>query len=187
MNTKLRNTKYEIRNTSVEPRATSDGFTLVEVLIVTVLLGVLAAIVVPSFSNSTTPAKESALATDLQLLRRFILIYKAHHLEVAPGYLNGDTTADPAEDVFVAQATMSSNAHGQTAAVGTAGYERGPYVQRIPVNPFNGKSGVQILANGEAFPAEADDSHGWIYKADTGEIRADSTGTDINGTRYYDY
>lgn len=160
---------------------TSRAFTLVEVLIVTVLLGVLAAIVVPSFSNSTTPAKESALATDLQLLRRFILIYKAHHLEVAPGYPDGNTTAAPTEDAFVAQATMSSNAHGQTAAVGTAGYERGPYVQRIPVNPFNGKSSIQI------FPAEADDSHGWIYKADTGEIRADSTGTDTNGTRYYDY
>jgi prepilin-type N-terminal cleavage/methylation domain-containing protein len=160
---------------------TARAFTLVEVLIVTVLLGVLAAIVIPSFSNSTTPAKESALATDLQLFRRFILIYKAHHLEVAPGYPDGNTAAAPTEDALVAQATMSSNAHGQTAEVGTAGFERGPYMQRIPVNPFNGKSSIQI------FPADADDSHGWIYKADTGEIRADSTGTDINGTRYYDY
>lgn len=166
---------------------TARAFTLVEVLIVTVLLGVLAAIVVPSFSNSTTPAKESALATDLQLFRRFILIYKAHHLEVAPGYLNGDTTTDPTEDAFMAQATLSSNAHGQTAAVGTANYERGPYMERMPVNPFNGKSSIQVLTNGEAFPAEADDSHGWVYKADTAEIRADCTGTDSNGTRYYDY
>jgi general secretion pathway protein G len=187
MKTKLRKTKYDIRHTSDEPRATSDGFTLVEVLIVTVLIGVLAAIVVPSFSNSTTPAKESALATDLQLFRRFILIYKAHHLEVGPGYSNGDTTASPSEDAFVAQATMASKANGQTAAAGTAGYERGPYMQRIPINPFNGKSDIQMLANGEEFPADADDSHGWIYKADTAEIRADCTGTDSNGTRYYEY
>jgi hypothetical protein len=115
------------------------------------------------------------------------MVYKAHHLEVAPGYLNGDDTADPTEDVFVAQATTSSNAHGQTAAVGTDGYKRGPYMQMIPVNPFNGKSSIQMLANGQDFPADADNSNGWIYKADTAEIRADSTGTDSNGTRYYDY
>jgi len=166
---------------------TAKAFTLVEVLIVTVLLGVLAAIVIPTVSNSTTSAKGSAVATDLQLLRRFIMVYKAHHLEVAPGYPDGDTTAAPTEDAFVAQATLSSNANGQTAAVGTAGYERGPYMQRIPINPFNGESTIEILGNGEDFPADADNSHGWIYKADTAEIRADSTGTDSGGKRYYDY
>jgi len=163
------------------------AFTLVEVLIVTVLLGVLAAIVIPSVANSATSAKDSALATDLQLLRRFILIYKAHHLEVAPGYPDGNTSAAPTEQAFVQQATMSSNASGQTAAVGTPGFNRGPYLSRIPVNPFNNKSTIQMLGNGEDFPANADDSHGWIYKAATAEIRADNTGTDSNGTRYYDY
>jgi len=44
-----------------------------------------------------------------------------------------------------------------------------------------------MLGNGEDFPADADNSHGWIYKAATGEIRADSTGTDDNAKRYYDY
>ena len=166
---------------------TARAFTLVEVLIVTVLLGVLAAIVIPSVANSTTSAKDSALATDLQLFRRFILVYKAHHLEVAPGYPNGNTSAAPTELAFIQQATMSSNAGGQTAAIGTPGFNRGPYMQRIPANPFNNKSTIQMLGNGEDFPANADDSHGWIYKADTAEIRADSAGTDNSGKRYYDY
>ena len=163
------------------------AFTLVEILIVTVLLGILAAVVIASIADSATSARESAIATDLQLLRRFIMVYKAHHLEVAPGYPDGDTTATPTEQAFIEQATMSSNAGGQTAAVGTPGFDRGPYMQKIPVNPFNNKNSVEMLGDGEVFPANADNSHGWIYKAATSQVRADNTGTDINGKRYYDY
>lgn len=163
------------------------AFTLVEILVVVVLLGILAAVVIPALAHSTTSAKQSALATDLQLLRNFIMVYKSQHLEVAPGYLNGDTTAAPTEQAFVEQATLSSNARGQTAVVGTAGFERGPYMQKMPVNPFNNLGTVQMLADGDAFPADADDSDGWICKAATGEIRADTSGTDNNGKQYYDY
>ena len=163
------------------------AFTLVEILVVVVLLGILAAVVIPSAAKSTTPAKDSALASDLQLLRRFILIYKSQHLEVGPGYPDGDTTQAPTEQAFIDQATMASNANGQTAPAGTAGFNRGPYISKIPVNPFNGKNTIEMLADGQAFPADADDSHGWIYKAATSEIRADNTGTNLNGKRYYDY
>jgi len=62
---------------------------------------------------------------------------------------------------------MASNANGQTAPVGTPGFNRGPYLMKIPVNPFNEKDTVEMLADGQAFPANADDSHGWIYKAAT--------------------
>ncbi len=163
------------------------AFTLVEILIVVLLLGVLAAIVIPAIAGSTTPAKESALATDLQLLRRFILVYKSQHLEIGPGYPNGNNSAAPTEQAFIEHATISSNANGETAPVGTVGFSRGPYMQEIPVNPFNRKSSVQMLGDGEAFPADADDSHGWIYKAATSEIRAGNSGTSENGKRYYDY
>jgi prepilin-type N-terminal cleavage/methylation domain-containing protein len=163
------------------------AFTLVEILIVVVLLGLLAGIVIPTLANSTSSAKDSALATNIKLLRRFILLYKGHHLEVGPGYPDGDTTVAPTEQALIDQATLSSNSRGQTAAVGTSGFERGPYMQKLPVNPFNHKDTIEVLANGQAFPADADDSHGWIYKADTSEIRPDNTGADINGKNYYDY
>jgi prepilin-type N-terminal cleavage/methylation domain-containing protein len=163
------------------------AFTLVEILIVVVILGILAAVVIPLASGSVMSAQESSLGIDLQLLKRFILIYKVYHLEVAPGYPDGQTSSTPTEEVFVNQATMASNDSGQTAAAGTAGYERGPYMQRIPMNPLNKLRTIQMLGNGESFPAEGDNSHGWIYKASTGEVRADSPGTDVNGKRYYDY
>jgi general secretion pathway protein G len=162
------------------------AFTLVEILIVVVLLGILAMTVITMASGSAISAKESALATDLSLLRRFILVYKCHHLEVSPGYPNGQTSVAPTEQAFIDQATLSSNSAGQTAAIGTAGFERGPYMQKIPVNPLNGKNSVQILGDGDNFPA-ADDSHGWICKPATAEIRADSVGADDRGKLYYDY
>lgn len=165
----------------------ASAFTLVEILAVVVLLGILAAIVVPQIANSNTSAKQSAIAADLQLFRRFIMVYKAHHLEVAPGYTDGDTTQAPDEQAFIEQATMSSNAAGETAAIGTEGFDRGPYMQKIPINPFNNKNSIEMLGDDEEFPADADDSCGWIYKASAGQIRADATGTDGSGTRYYDY
>ncbi len=163
------------------------AFTLVEILVVVVLLGILAAIVIPTVASNTIAAKQSALASNLGLLRRLVLVYKCQHLEVGPGYPDGDVTQVPAEQSFVEQATMASNARGLTAAIGTPGFARGPYMQMIPVNPFNGKSTIEMVGNDESFPSEADDSHGWIYKAATCETRPDNTGTDGSGKRYYDY
>lgn len=163
------------------------AFTLVEILIVVVLLGIMAGIVIPTIGKSTTGARETTLAMNLNLLRRFIPVYTSQHEEVAPGYPGGDPTAAPTELAFLDQAMLSSNSQGQTAARGTAGYPYGPYLSKIPTNPFNQKDAVEVLANGVAFPAAADDSHGWIYKPETGEIRPDNTGTDDQGTTYYAY
>ncbi len=163
------------------------AFTLVEILIVVVILGILAAVVIPTIAHNTVSAKDSALAVDLQLLRRVILVYKGQHLEVGPGYPNGDKSQAPTEQDFIDQVTLSSNMNGQTAAIGTPGFNRGPYLMKIPANPFNGLNTIEVLADAQAFPANADDSHGWVYKAATSEIRADNTGTNQNGKRFYDF
>ncbi|MHC4520154.1 MAG: prepilin-type N-terminal cleavage/methylation domain-containing protein [Planctomycetota bacterium] len=163
------------------------AFTLVEILIVVVLLGVLAAIVIPAFANGSNRAREAALVTDVKLLRRFVLVYTCHHLEVPPGYPNGDTTAAPTSAAFRDQAMLSSNAQGQTAPRGTAGFKYGPYLSKIPANPFNKLDTIQVLGDGEDFPAAADDSHGWICKPATREVRPDNIGADDRGMAYYDY
>jgi prepilin-type N-terminal cleavage/methylation domain-containing protein len=163
------------------------AFTLIEILVVVVLLGILAIVVLPMVAGSTMSAKESALVCDLNMLRRFVLIYKSQHLEIGPGYPDGDTTQAPTEQAFLDQMTMSSNSSGQTAAIGTPGFERGPYLMKIPVNPLNHLSSVQMLGDAEPFPANADNSHGWIYKASTSEVRCDSTGTNDSGKPYYDF
>ena len=163
------------------------AFTLIEILVVVVLLGVLAGIVLPLIAGGAISARESALASDLQMLRRYVLMYRAQHLEVAPGYPNGDTTQAPNAVAFFEQMTLSSNASGQTAPVGTPGFNRGPYLMKMPVNPLNNLDTLEVLADGVAFPANGNDSHGWVYKAATAEIRADSTGANSAGKAYYDY
>jgi len=163
------------------------AFSLVEILIVVVLLSILALVIIPMVSGSVISARESALSHDLQLLRRYILIYKGQHKEVAPGYPNGDTTLAPTEQTFIDQMTLSSNADGQTAPVGTPGFERGPYVMRPPANALNKKATIQVLGDAENFPANADDSHGWVYKPATSKVRCDNAGSDDAGKSYYDY
>ena len=45
------------------------GFTLIEILIVVVILGILAAIVVPQFVNAADEANDAAMRSQLQTLR----------------------------------------------------------------------------------------------------------------------
>jgi prepilin-type N-terminal cleavage/methylation domain-containing protein len=163
------------------------AFTLVEILIVVVLLGVMAAIVIPAIGRSAIGARETTLAMNLSLLRRFIPVYTSQHKEVAPGYADGNPAGTPTEQAFIDQAMLASNANGATATRGTAGFPLGPYLSKIPANPFNHSESVLALANDEEFPGEPDDTYGWIYKAATGEIRADCTGANVRGVAYYDY
>ncbi len=163
------------------------AFTLVEILIVVVLLGVLAAIVVPALAGWGVSAQRTTLAMNLSLLRRFIPLYTSQHLETPPGYPNGDRSAAPTEEAFIDQATLSSNKNGETAPRGTAGFPLGPYISNVPPNPFNRMATVRFIADGDAFPAAADGLYGWLYKPATGEIRPDNPEVDSTGIPYYEY
>src|SRR5678816_1074958 len=78
------------------------GFTMIEMLIVVVILGILATIVIPQFSNASMNAKENTLKDELRYLRTQIVVYKAQHHDVPPGYQNGDRHASPTGPDFVA-------------------------------------------------------------------------------------
>ena len=63
------------------------GFTLIEVLVVVVLLGVLATLIVPSFAGHTDNAEQIAFATDVKVFRNAALVYMAKteaYLEDSP-------------------------------------------------------------------------------------------------------
>jgi len=132
-------------------------------------------------------AQRTTLAMNLILLRRFITVYTSQHLEIPPGYPNGDRSAAPTEQAFIEQATLSSNKSGQTAPRGTIGFPLGPYISNVPPNPFNKLATVGLVADGDAFPAAADGLYGWLYKAATGEIRPDNPEVDSRGIPYYEY
>lgn len=163
------------------------AFTLVEILIVVVILAILAAIALPRFSNASAVARASMLADDLRVIRTQIAVYKAQHLDVPPGYPNGDRAQAPTVAAFLSQMTMASTVAGQTAPIGTPGFDYGPYLREMTPNPLNGKATVEVLADGAALPAAGDDSHGWIYQPSTLVLKGDTPGTDEKGRLYYEY
>ncbi len=61
-------------------RSMSRAFTLIEILIVVVILGILAAIVIPKFTNATGQTNETSLARTLQVVRHQIEYYRARKL-----------------------------------------------------------------------------------------------------------
>lgn len=60
------------------------GFTLIEILIVVVILGILAAIVIPQFTNASQEATESAIRSELQSIRGQIELYRVRNAGILP-------------------------------------------------------------------------------------------------------
>ena len=146
-------------------RRKQSGFTLVELLIVVIILGILAAVVIPQFTTASSEAKESALVSNLATIRQAIELYHVQHADIFP---DGAT--------FVTLMTNSTDSSGDTA-----GDQYGPYIRNsFPNNPINGLATVNdgiITAN---------DSTGWMYDDVSGEFRANATGQGPSGTNYAD-
>jgi general secretion pathway protein G len=131
----------------------NQGFTLVEILIVVIILGILAAIVIPQFTEASDDARTSALSSDLQTVRAQLELYKMQHSGAYPA------------DLVTALTT-------RTAIDGSAGTDYGPYMTKFPANPFvSGAAGSTVdtttLGGGNA---------GWYYDQTTGTVKADDDG-----------
>jgi general secretion pathway protein G len=137
-------------------RSTSKGFTLVEILIVVIILGILAAIVIPQFTNASTEARESNVRSQLQTLRSQIELYKLQHKDVAPLLITGGSAE---WDVFLNYTDID----GDVAAAKDATHIYGPYMNAAPVNPLSGFNKIS---------ATAVDDGGWVYNETTGTISA---------------
>ncbi len=168
---------------SSAPRA----FTLIEVLIVVIILGVLAAMVMPNISSAAGEARQAALRDNLRHLRMQVLLYRAQHNGVAPGYPQGDTQATPTADALVEQLTKHSSLAGQTSSTRHAEFQFGPYLQGIPVNPFTQRFDVRVLPDDATFPTGPVGPESWLYQPATGTIVANLPGADATGRPYFDY
>lgn len=134
------------------------GFTLVEVLIVVVIMAVLAATIIPQFSDSARDAKISTAKFNLNTLRTQIQFYRAQH--------NGTNPS-----ATLAELTAKTDASG---AIGTgATHVYGPYITQLPDNPFTNSAKITAAtANPPAAASGASDA-GWLYHAASGNIWID--------------
>ncbi len=121
-------------------RQPSRAFTLVEILIVVVILGILAAIVVPQFTSASQESRKSAMEQSVHRIRQQIEVYAVHHGGIYP------TSAATFED----QMTRASNADGATADQGADGFPYGPYLLQVPKNPFTGTRDIGSGALGSS-------------------------------------
>lgn len=117
------------------------GFSLVELLIVVSVLGILAALVVPKFTDASVKARSAATKDTLSSTRTALQRYKLEHNDTYPdiddlwGALTGKTDKD-----------------GTPNAAG----DFGPYLKSDPINPYTSSSTVQAFGAGTV-------TDGWEY------------------------
>jgi prepilin-type N-terminal cleavage/methylation domain-containing protein len=125
-----------------------NGFTLIEILIVVVILGILAAIVVPLMAGATEDAAVAAANTELEKLRRAMDVFMVSNDNNLPAVVAGD---------------------GTWGEIVTPAYLRDP-----PTNRYVGGANSRVIALGNAPDVAYQTTHGWIYNAATGEVWAGS-------------
>jgi len=132
------------------------GFTLIEILIVVIILGILAAIVIPQFSGATTDARNSSLSSTLQTVKIQIATYRLQHRDKLP-----DLTAS--WDCM----THKTDINGKIDPPN--GPTFGPYLQSVPVNSLTGTP-TPVVIDGTGFVPGADFIYDYAGGAGTGQI-----------------
>ncbi len=135
------------------------AFTLVEVLIVVVIMAILAAAIIPQFSDSTQDAKLSTAEFNWHTLMSQIELYKSQHDGLVPAKLEN--------------LTKKTDVDG-TVNESTGKY--GPYISELPANPWTGQNGVTEAADQTA-PIANSANDGWHYNFSTGELWLAGKGT----------
>lgn len=151
------------------------GFTLIEMLIVIVILGILAMVIVPQIATTTDDAKLNTLRTNLSAMRVAVERFYTEHNGIYPA--DSVPTTKPADvttldETFVAQLTRYTDANGNISNTKDATFKYGPYVkgQELPPNPFNDLRTVTVDNTTADITARSstDAGTGWKFYSQTG-------------------
>src|SRR5438067_1530810 len=109
------------------------AFTLVEILIVVVILGILATVIIGLFANTSADASANALKDNLRTIRSSIQVYLAQH------------GSYPALSSFDPQMTQYTDASGATSSSHDATHIFGPYIFAVPNLPVGTNRGLSTV------------------------------------------
>ena len=161
-------------------RERREGFTLVELLIVVIILAILAAIVVPQFATSTDDAKDAALNSTLANFRDVVDLYFAQHGEYPAALPDGKSAANT-EAALLGQLSLYTDGDGGSRDTKDAAHPYGPYLKlsKVPLEPMTNSRAIAIINIGSLnMTADAGDPGGWKYDSVTGKIIANHSAWD---------
>jgi len=118
------------------------AFSLVELVIVIVIIGIIAAIAVPRFSTANHKAMARTIAADLRVLNDVALHYNLEH-DCPLGISCEDS---PSESNRIDHRFLTST----TTRTGEEDGDLGPYLRAVPVNPIIGTSNIFSFSPYEA-------------------------------------
>ena len=155
-----------MRDVTQRPRFANrrSAFTLVEILIVVIILGILATVIIGLFANSAADASANALKDNLRAIRSSLQIYLAQH------------GSYPALSTFESQMTQYSDASGATAGSHDATHIYGPYIMTVPPLPVGTNRGLSTVTS-TTYSA----GYGWGYDPTTGTFKANLPDGDVDG------
>jgi prepilin-type N-terminal cleavage/methylation domain-containing protein len=155
------------------------GFTLIEMLIVVLLLGILAMLIIPQISVSTEDARLNTLHSNLGTMRNGIELYYHQHNETYPGRNDntGNPTVDPAvaATAFLDQLTQYTDINGHVAVAKDATHIYGPYIKAstLPTNPYNNDNTVVCdPVTNDITDRTSGGTQGWRFYTLTGVLMA---------------
>lgn len=121
------------------------AFSLVEIVVVVMILGILAAIAMPQVRKLTVQADESSVEYSANVVRNAIETYSTMHQGELPG--EKGTGEDFLEDLR-------------------------PYLRTFPTNTLMKSSAVRVQTTGQPLRQSLGGSEGWLYDNQTGEFIA---------------
>ena len=143
-----------------KPQNINQGFTLVELLIIIVVLAILVAIVLPMFGDSSERAKVASSLATLQTLRQQLNLAKLEHDEYFPDLGGGGI----GWDILLKKTEPTSTAVGTYTLGNDSVNDVGPYLTKRPINLFEDSDTVGGLS-------EATRGLGFTYDQKTGIIK----------------
>jgi prepilin-type N-terminal cleavage/methylation domain-containing protein len=165
------------------------AFTLVELLVVIIIIGILAAVAIPQFGSKSDDAKKTALKQNLRTLRSAVERYYNDHRNTYPGVIKTHKTTaagtaaahTDTEQALIKQLTAYSDEFGNTCDEKDASFPFEPYIKRqLPENPLYAETassdpdGVTVTTDTTRLSADASPTTGWKYSSATGEMIANS-------------